>query len=157
MGEASGIKKNKVRPGIQSEENAIFDKVVSSEEMSLEPFECLEEKHSRRREVHLQRPRDGHTRSVKSPKSGEASVARAVIKRQRGDRGGLAGQGRREGFHLCLVRSHWRVLCTRHALTRVSVYKADGRARCRGVKREVREDGGSEEGALGGDGKVHLN
>ena len=45
-GEASGIKKNKVRPGIQSEENAIFDQVVSSEEMNLEPFEYLEEQHS---------------------------------------------------------------------------------------------------------------
>lgn len=27
----------------------------------------------------------------------------------------------------------------------------------RGVNREVRDDGGSEEGALGGDGKVHLD
>lgn len=32
------MKKNEVRPGVRSEEKAIFDKVVSSEERSLEPF-----------------------------------------------------------------------------------------------------------------------
>lgn len=91
MGEASGIKKNKVRPGIQSEENVISDQVVSSEEMNLEPFECLEEQHSG--EVHLQRPRDGHTCVAESPDSGEVSVARAVTKTQRGERGERGGQG----------------------------------------------------------------
>lgn len=78
-----------------------------------EPSECLEEKHSRQREVHLQRPRDRHARWAVIRQPREARVARAVTMRQRGDtvrkraRGwmeGLAGRGRADAFHLCLVR-----------------------------------------------------
>lgn len=58
--EISNAKKNKVMSGIKSEGNAIFHKAVLSEEMTFEQTlseeregatECLEEKHSRQREL----------------------------------------------------------------------------------------------------------
>lgn len=111
------------------------------------------EKHSGWRKCVCKGPEMSTFARPRPPESGKATGASVVIKRQsRGGGGGwrARGPGPDHGpSHRYLVRSRWRVLRARHTLAWVFVHKADGRAR----GGEVTEDGGSEEGALGGHGR----